>query len=29
VGLVMAQIGAEDIATLGEDFLYKPMPRNY
>ena len=29
VGLVMAQLGAPDIAALGEEFLYKPMPRNY
>ncbi len=29
VDLIMAQIGAPDIASLGDDFLYKPMPRNY
>ena len=27
--LVMAQMGAADIAALGEEFIYKPLPRNY
>ena len=29
VDLVMAQMGAADIAALGEEFIYKPLPRNY
>ncbi len=29
VDLVMAQMGAQDISQLGEDFIYKPMPRNF
>ncbi|MBT3536025.1 MAG: alpha-hydroxy-acid oxidizing protein [Rhodospirillaceae bacterium] len=29
IDLTMGQIGAPDISYLGEDFLYKPLPRNY
>jgi len=29
VNLVMGQMGAADISELGDEFIYKPMPRNY
>jgi L-lactate dehydrogenase (cytochrome)/(S)-mandelate dehydrogenase len=27
--LILGQIGAPDIAALGEEFIFKPQPRNY
>ena len=29
VDMIMAQMGAPDIASLGDEFIYKPQPRNY
>ena len=29
IDLVMAQMGAAEISALGDEFIYKPLPRNY